>query len=465
MNEFALLLDRDDSRTLTEQLYHFLKTEIMNGNLTNNEKIPSKRQLAQNLKCSINTIQGAYNQLVDEGYLIAKEKSGYYVAELAGIVSLGQIQGEPLALEKTRERYRYDFSHHGVDFDHFPFQQWRRVTRAVIDERDRDLLRMGDSKGDIGLRTNIARYLHHSRGVVCEPSQIVISSGTEYLLQLLIQIFDASTCYGIENPGYEKLSQLFRSNRINFKSLALDDQGLRVDDLERQKVDVVCITPSHQFPTGCIMSVVRRLQLLGWAAASPDRYIIEDDYDSEFRYSGKPIPSLQGMDQCGRVIYMGAFSKSLTPALRISYMVLPKHLCDAFDDTLHFLNCPVPMIEQKVLALFIQRGHFERHLNRMRSLYKQKREALVDVISKQLPTVHIQGSAAGLHVTIRVDNNMDERALETSAKHYGVKVYGLSRYYSELPDEKLDGRLLLGFATMRIDELADAVALLNAAWY
>jgi GntR family transcriptional regulator/MocR family aminotransferase len=465
MSEIPLMLDRTDVRTLTEQLYDFLKAEILSGNLESNEKLPSKRMLAQSLKCSITTIQTAYNQLVDEGYLNAKEKSGYFVAELSGIVTLGSSQPDSLGFEKPREQYRYDFSYHGVDFDHFPFQHWRRVMREVVDERDRDLLRLGDSKGDAGLRTSIAHYLHQSRGVQCEPSQIVVSAGTEYLLQLLIQLLDANTSYGIENPGYEKLSQLFRSSRIDCRPLALDEQGLRVEEAECQNVDVVCITPSHQFPTGCIMSVARRLQLLLWAAARPGRYIIEDDYDSEFRYSGKPIPSLQGMDQNGRVIYVGAFSKSLSPALRISYMVLPKQLCKVFDETMYFLNCPVPMIEQKVLALFMQRGYFERHLNRMRNLYKQKREVLVNEIAKQLPTARIQGSAAGLHLIIQVENGMDEDVLETSAKHHGVNVYGLSRYYSELSQGELDGRVLLGFATIRIEEIADAVALLRAAWY
>ncbi|NCC12763.1 MAG: PLP-dependent aminotransferase family protein [Spirochaetia bacterium] len=464
MSEIPLMLERNDPRTLTEQLYDFLKAEILDGSLASKEKLPSKRMLAQSLKCSITTIQAAYNQLVDEGYLIAKEKSGYYVAELSGIVHLGGAQGELPPGEKPSEQYRYDFSYHGVDFDHFPFQLWRRVMREVVDERDRDLLRMGDAKGDLGLRTSIAHYLHQSRGVQCEPSQIVVSAGTEYLLQLLIQLLAADTSYGIENPGYEKLSQLFRSSRIDCRPLALDEQGLRVEAMEGQDVDVVCITPSHQFPTGCIMTVARRLQLLSWAAARSGRYIIEDDYDSEFRYAGKPIPSLQGMDRNGRVIYIGAFSKSLSPALRISYMVLPKLLCKTFDETMLFLNCPVPMIEQKVLALFMQRGHFERHLNRMRNLYKQKREVLVDEISKQLPSARIQGSAAGLHLTIQVDNGMEEDVLETSAKQHGVNVYGLSRYYSELSQGEMDGRVLLGFATIRIEEIADAVALLRAAW-
>ncbi|WP_422482023.1 PLP-dependent aminotransferase family protein [Pleomorphochaeta sp. DL1XJH-081] len=465
MNEIALHLDRNDGQTLTEQLYTFLKTEIMNGNISKNEKVPSKRQLALNLECSINTIQGAYNQLVDEGYLIAKERSGYYVAELDGILNLKKIQRVPNMDTKLTERYRYDFSYHGVDLEHFPFREWRRITRDVINEDDKDLLCVGDPKGFLGLRTSIARYLHHSRGVACSIRQIVVSSGTEFLLQLLIQLFDPSTQYAIENPGYEKLNLLFKSNRVKIKPLPLDDQGLRLEGLEQHLVDVVCITPSHQFPTGCIMPIARRLQLLGWAGGKPGRYIIEDDYDSEFRYSGKPIPSLQGLDQNGRVIYMGAFSKSLSPAFRISYMVLPEHLIDSFDEKLNFFNCPVSIIAQKTLGEFMNKGHFERHLNRMRNLYGQKREALVSAIHEHLPFAQIEGASAGLHLTVRINNGMNENELVAFAEHQQVKVYGLSRYYSNSPHDRNDGRLLLGFATMKIDEINNAVALLKKAWY
>ena len=465
MNEITLTLDREDKRTMTEQLYAFLKAEIMQGNLAKNEKVPSKRKLSMHLKCSINTVQGAYNQLVDEGYLVAKEKSGYFVAELVGILDLARLPGKALEETPVSKGYRYDFSYHGVDLEQFPFRIWRRLTREAISEEDKDFLLLGDPKGLLALRSSIASYLHQSRGVVCSPRQVIVSSGTEFLLQLLIQLLDSSTIYAIENPGYEKLNLLFKGNRVHFTPLPLDEQGLKPDGLEQGQVDVVCITPSHQFPTGCIMPVKRRLQLLTWASGQDGRYIVEDDYDSEFRYSGKPIPSLQGLDQAGRVIYMGAFSKSLSPSLRISYMVLPVQLLDSFDDKLHFYNCPVPTIEQKTLKEFMDKGHFERHLNRMRNLYGQKREALVSAIRKHLPLAEIEGASAGLHMTVRINNGMDETELVTSAEKQGIKVYGLSRYYSESSKECNDGRLLLGFATMQIEKMDDAVALLAKAWY
>ncbi len=196
-------------------------------------------------------------------------------------------------------------------------------------------------------------------------------------MQLLIQLLSENTVYAIENPGYEKLNLLFKSNRVHYVSLPLDEHGIEVASLQASDADVLSITPSHQFPTGRIMPVTRRLQLLQWANEKSGRYILEDDYDSEFRYGGKPIPSLQGLDGQGKVIYLGAFSKSLSPALRISYMVLPEVLMEHYESDLSFYFCPVPLIEQKILHTFIERGHFERHLNRMRNLYRQKREILV----------------------------------------------------------------------------------------
>jgi GntR family transcriptional regulator/MocR family aminotransferase len=366
--------------------------------------------------------------------------------------------------QKQTVSYVYDFSHQGVDFECFPFALWRKLTREVINDYDRDLLRIGHPQGYPKLRAGIARYLYHSRGVRCTPEQVIISSGTEFLLQLLIQLFDDSAVYAIENPGYEKLAMIFHSNRADVLPMPLDDQGMLPEALEQSMAQVACITPSHQFPTGLIMPVSRRIQLLNWAYEQPERYIIEDDYDSEFRYSGKPIPSLQSLDQQGCVIYIGAFSKSLSPALRISYMVLPEALVSRYQEKLNFYICPVPTLEQKTLQLFIDGGHFERHLNRVRNLYRQKREKFVAAIRDALPGASIQGASAGLHFTLRVNNGMSEKELIETARAQQVKVYGLSRYYSVAPNEKEGSILLLGFATLKIGEIPDAVSRLKKAW-
>lgn len=464
MYDLVLRLKKDASEPLFKQLYSYIKREIISGNLVKNEKLPSKRFLASSLQCSQNTVQAAYNQLVDEGYLVPRAKSGYFVAELDGILNLHQEHDTTPADEDRPDTYKFDFSHHGVDFECFPFSIWRKISKEIIQEYDKDLLRTGDPQGYPELRSGIARYLHHSRGVNCSPKQIIISSGTEFLLQMLIQLFDKYFVYAIENPGYEKLPMIFKSSRAEYRPITLDENGMKPDELENSKANVACITPSHQFPTGNIMPVSRRIQLLNWANEKPDRYIIEDDYDSEFRYTGKPIPSLQGFDKAGKVIYIGAFSKSLSPALRISYMVLPENLLEIYNEKLNFYICPVPTIEQKILQRFMDDGHFERHLNRMRNLYKQKRESLVSALQDILPDTSIHGANAGLHFVLSIGNGMKESDLIQKAKEHGVKVYGFSRYSSEQISEKNQSSLVLGFASLKIDEIPNAVSLLKKAW-
>lgn len=465
MYDVALRLNKNLPEPLFQQLYSHIKHEIINGNLVKNEKLMSKRQLAFSLQCSQNTVQAAYNQLVDEGYLVPRAKSGYYVAELDNTLNICNEYKATPADEDHPYTYMFDFSHQGVDFECFPFSIWRKITKEIIHEYDRDLLRTGDPQGYPKLRADIARYLHHSRGVNCSPRQIIISSGTEFLLQLLIQLFEKYFVYAIENPGYEKLSMIFKSNRVEYRPITLDENGMQPDALERSMSNVACITPSHQFPTGYIMPISRRIRLLNWANEKSDRYIIEDDYDSEFRYSGKPIPSLQGLDKGGKVIYIGAFSKSLSPALRISYMVLPEKLLEIYTEKLNFYICPVPTIEQKTLQRFIEEGHFERHLNRMRNLYKQKRERLISAIREVFPEARIDGATAGLHFVLRMGNGMMESELIQKAKECGVKVYGFSRYSSEPISNSQQSTLILGFATLKIDEIFDAVSLLKNAWH
>ena len=258
---------------------------------------------------------------------------------------------------------------------------------------------------------------------------------------------------------------IFKNNRTAYKAIPLDDSGMLPDKLQESCAAIACVTPSHQFPTGSIMPVSRRIQLLNWANEKPERYIIEDDYDSEFRYEGRPIPSLQGLDTGAKVIYMGAFSKSLTPAIRISYMVLPERLMKAYDEKFAFYICPVPTIEQKILFRFIHDGHFERHLNRMRNIYKGKRETLVSAIHNLLPNVDISGANAGLHLLLQINNGMSETELLAAASKNSVKVYGCSQYFFDTTSPRGQPSLLMGFATLNKNEIFAAVDLLRKAWF
>ena len=465
MSILTIRLDSKASERLYRQIYEQIRSEIVTGRLPPDGKLPSVRQLSRHLQCSQNTVKTAYSQLYAEGYITPRPKSGYYVGKIEGLLHIKKDAAYSPGKEPKRPVCKYDFSYQGVDLDSFPFSTWRKINREVINEYDPELLTLGDPQGDFRLRSGIADYLRNSRGVECKPGQIVISSGTEYLLQLLIQLFHKECVYAIENPGYEKINLIFKSNRVTYRPIPLDRNGMIPDRLTESNADIACITPSHQFPTGGIMPISRRIQLLNWANETKNRYLIEDDYDSEFKYRGKPIPSLQGLDKGEKVIYMGAFSKSLTPAIRISYMVLPEPLRKIYSEKLAFYICPVPTIEQKVLSRFIDEGHFERHLNRMRKIYREKREILVSSIKRLLPTAEIEGANAGLHLILYLNNGMNERELADSAEKNGIRVFGCSQYYF---DREISGRrpaLLLGFAALRKEEIPEAVEALRDIWY
>lgn len=449
-----------------QQLYHYIKNEIKDGRIPCNTKLPSKRKLSAHLNISQNTIQAAYDQLIEEGYIQSFEKKGFYVNKLDHLqsITLPSVTAATPVMNKKAEVI-YDFSNHGVDFDAFPFVQWRKLSKEVINEYDKELLLLGDSLGYHQLRCALASYLHQSRGVNCSENQIVISSGTEMLFQSLIQLFDSSYVYGIENPGYEKLNQLFRGNRASFIPIRIDDRGMIPEEVEQCQPNVLCITPAHQFPSGQIMPINRRIRLLNWANQQPDRYIIEDDYDSEFKYSGKPIPALQGIDENEKVIYMGSLSKSISPTLRVSYMVLPPHLMYTFRKELSYQLCPVPIFEQKVLCRFMEEGYFERHLNKMRNIYKRKRELLVTSLQDMNPEIKIIGADAGLHLLIQLPNHMSEDQLILSALAKGVRVHQYSKYYPNqiaLPDKPT---ILLGFAMITEKEIEASCKLLKDAWF
>lgn len=451
---------------LYEQLYSYIKSEIQSGKIAHNTKLPSKRKLSTHLNVSQNTIQAAYDQLIEEGYILAKERYGYYVSKLDHMLHLIAQEGYR-APEQIRSSYeiKCDFSYLGVDEQSFPYTTWRKLSKDAINEYDKTLLKMGHPQGQSDLRRCIAEYLHQSRGVNCTPEQIIISAGTEFLFNILIQLFDRNSVYGLENPGYEKLFMMFSSHGVKFKPVKIDDEGMIPGEIQKNEVDIACLTPAHQFPTGVIMPINRRIQLLNWANESQQRYIIEDDYDSEFKYSGKPIPAMQGLDTNEKVIYMGAFSKSFSPAIRVSYMVLPSHLLKKYHEHLSYFNCPVPIVVQKILCSFIQDGYFERHLNKMRTIYRRKRELIVQTIQTSGYAIEVLGADAGLHLLLRVNNGMTEAQLVNSALENGFKVYGISNYYRDDSYLNKPPLVIVGYAAMTEVELSKAIKKLIRVWF
>lgn len=456
---FTPNLRGDIDTPLYEQLYNYIKEEIESGNLTTGEKLPSKRTLAAHLDIAINTITTAYEQLVDEGYIKSYERRGYFVEDLDGaFISTSDpvFRTEPKEEERV---YRFDFSFNKVDHEGFPFATWRKLAKDIIVKEDNDLLNRTDPQGVEVLRQQIASYLRDARGLDTSPSRIIVSSGTEYLFQIIFALLHEKDIFAMENPGYERLNLMFRGSNRKFVPIGLDDSGMKVTELEKSKAKVACVTPSHQFPTGVIMPLPRRMELLKWASEKPGRYIVEDDYDSEFRYSGKPIPPLKNFDMEDTVIYIGSFSKSIFPGLRISYMVLPGNLMDEFLDRLVFFQCPVPVISQKLLASFFEGGYFERHLNRMRKKYKKKREILVKACNREFPEGVIKGEDAGLHLLLELEDAPEEKRIVKGLGEAGILVHGLNEYYTT-EEKNQKPTLVLGFGNLEPDEIPRAVAVL-----
>ena len=362
--------------------------------------------------------------------------------------------------------WRLDLKSNQVDASRFPAAAWARLTRQVLSEDGEALLRPVPHQGLPALRQAIARDLREYKGMAVPPEQIVVGAGSETLIGLLVQLLGREGGYGVENPGYTKTQRILTSCGAAVRPLPLDGQGLRVDALEEAGVRVVHVTPSHHYPLGIIMPVARRQALLRWAEAAPDRYILEDDYDSEFRFSGRPIPALQSLDGGERVVYLNTFAKSLAPSLRISYMVLPPHLLERWRRDFWFYSSTVPSFEQYALARFMERGHFERHLNRTRTRYKARREALL-AAARDTGLTRVgsfAGGDAGLHLLLWMDGRWSEAELVARAVDAGVGVVPLSACDLTPPPPGRPPALILGYTRIAAVDMAPALRRLKAAW-
>lgn len=463
MNMLSCKLDRQSKSPLYEQLYFHIKNEIICGRLLYQEKLPSKRKLAEYLQISQNTVETAYEQLTAEGYIEVKPRKGYFVMAYEDLEYVPERQNQVINMPKDTASFKYHFHPSHIDTSSFPFKQWRKLAKHVMDEAKRDLLLLGDPHGEIELRNEISSYLYHARGVVCKPDQIIVGAGIEVLLQQLILLFDRDTKYGVEDPGYHLLKSLLTNFPNQVFPLEVDEDGLRVEAVEDAELNVVYATPSHHFPYGTVLPINRRAQLLHWAMSAPDRYIIEDDYDSEFRYSGKAIPSLQSMDQSGRVIYLGSFSKSLMPSIRISYMVLPNELLRRYEETLSYYHSTVSRLDQHILAEFMKSGDFERHLNRMRKIYRRKLEIVTELLKPYAEQISVIGEKSGLHLVLVIDNGLSEQQLVERAAEQKVKVYTLSDY-TIVKNDRSPVTVVLGFAGIDEEALKPAVEILLNSW-
>lgn len=418
---------------LYEYIYQCIKEDIMAGNLRQGEKLPSKRTFAKNNGISTITIQNAYDQLISEGYVYTIPQKGYYVAKLEGMKKVQRESSLSLNISMPEEKsfYEADLSDNRMNPALFPFSIWAKVLRRIISDKSGELMETSPAGGIRELRTAIAEHLKSFRGMLVDPDQIVVGAGTEYLYGLLVQLLGSDRQYCVENPGYRKIVQVYRQYHISCKYADLDEMGMTFEGLCATGADIAHISPNHHFPTGITMPAGRRYEILAWANEKEGRYIIEDDYDSEFRLNGKPIPTLFSMDACEKVIYMNTFSKSLTPTIRISYMVLPVHLVNRFYRELSFYACTVSNFEQYTLAAFIRQGYFEKHINRMRLYYSRQRKKMIETIrkSKLNEVCEIVENGSGLHFLIRIQTDKADGEILHALAEKGIRLNALSEYF------------------------------------
>lgn len=468
MSIFTIPIDFSGNENIYTQIYRYIRNEIESKNLAQGTKLPSTRLLASHLQVSRNTIDMAYGQLMDEGYIESRPKSGYYVCEMDNMLTVNPSAETSMPFNKDDSEvmsYKYIFSPNGIDLSNFPYSTWKKIMKDILyNEENGNIFELPPPQGDLEFRRSIADYLHQSRGVNCHEDQIIVGAGVDYLLILLSQILGDDQIYAIENPGYRQAFRVLSEIGCPINPVGLDEFGMNVKELENTDSTIAYVTPSHQFPLGIIMPVKRRYELLSWASEKENRYIIEDDYDSEFRYRGNPIPSLQGMDKHHKVIYTGTFSKAIAPSIRIGYIVLPPGLLKKYYDHFTFYTNTVSRTEQQLLTRFINDGYFERHLNRMRKLYKTKRDLIVEELTPYSDIVDISGANAGLHVLLTFKNHWTEKALIQKASEHGVKVAGLSEYYIK-PVKEDKKTVLLGYAQMDLNTIRESLSILKKIWF
>lgn len=439
-----LTYDLKSSNTpLYISLYEAIRNDIANGILNSGVKLPSKRVMALNNGVSVITVENAYELLLSEGYIYSKPKSGYYVSTFSFERRESRVKSESHEEKKEQrgEKDLIDLSSNLTPSDLFPFESWLKAAKSVFSSSKEKLMDNPPSEGIRELRESISGYLEDYRGLKVDPDDIIIGAGSEYLYQLLILLLGRDKRYGIEDPGYPKVGKIYSINGVPLSYLPLDKSGICPEELRKKDIEIVHITPSHQYPKGIIMPITRRLELLTWAAEKDGRYIVEDDYDSVLRLEGKPVPALKSIDTEGRVIYLNTFSRTLCSTARIGYMVLPQSLMEKYRRELSFLSSTVSTFEQYTLNKFMSLSKFESHIARMRTYYRKKRDLFINEVRKsELGTkATISGEKAGLHFLMKIESEKDETDNLSKAFSLGLKLTPLSSFYhngASIPGEE-----------------------------
>lgn len=427
--------------------------------------MPSIRSLRDQLNISKTTVETAYHMLLEEGYVFSKERSGLIVVNPPDSLPANRsvsmrkhVAEEPAhLLAQSDQQPQIDFSLLTVDGDSFPIRIWKSILGESLSLNSQCIHLYGDPQGEFSLRESLAQYLHKSRGVVCSPEQIVVGTGISYSILLLSRLLEGRSRVGFETPGIAQVRHVFVQNGFEIVPVSMHDIEQMEQEFTRTQIRFLYVTPSHR-PTGDPLPYAARQRILQWANQN-NTYIIEDDYDGELRLSGKPIPSLQGLDKNGVVIYIGTFSKAFTPALRVNYMVLPFELLEKLRSITPALSGP-SRIDQWAMQLFMSRGHWYRHLRRMRKIYRLKRETLVRLLCSHMAGLfEVNPGSSGLHIELSMKADCDAEKLMELARKEGVLVYG-----SQDRSNNVSPKIYLGFGGLNVKDMERGVLLLRKAW-
>lgn len=464
------ILIKDEKNTpIYLTLYRHIRDAIRNGEITNGMRLPSIRSLQMQLNISKTPIETAFQMLIAEGYVISKPRSGFYAINPQAVLPTKQyelfadqeIKG--INCPHIESKPTIDFDPSAVDPHCFPIRTWNKMLKEALENFSMDIGKYGDLQGEFKLRAALADYLFNARGVHCTPEQIIIGSGIADSIRIICHLVNDNSRIAFEEPGYNLVRQQFIMNGFEVLPIQVGEKGISVHDIEGRSAKLAYITPSHQFPTGCIMPFSEREHLLKWAI-NKDAFIIEDDYDGEFRYTGKPIPSLQSLDEYDRVIYIGTFSKVFTPALRMNYMVLPQKLLKKLKESSYEITSAPSRITQWAMISFIEHGHWYRHIRRVRKLYRKKHHKLIELIQENFHNhIKITGQNAGLHIQITVNTNQSTETLIKSAAEEGIIVYDFKNMWMTIRTDPFP-RLYLGFAGVSEKDMEKGIELLKKAW-
>jgi GntR family transcriptional regulator/MocR family aminotransferase len=452
------LLQKKSSSPLFEQLYEFFKNEIRTGRLKTSDRLPSVRNLSRDLDVSKNTVIKAYEQLQLEGYFKNYARKGFFVNKL------DKLYLHEDALEsfetKSGKKFKYNLSQSCTDQKNFPIRAWRKVSQQALDHFHGQLHGYEERAG---LKEELAKYLYVSRGVRSSPDQIIICAGTGTLLLMLAFLFRQTHNQIIfEEPGYEEGREIFKKTGFKILPIQVTPSGIDLNSFPSSRKNLVYVTPSHQFPIGGVMPVQERMTLINWAAKTQS-YIIEDDYDSELRYKGRPLPSLQALDQNNRVIYTGTFSKVLMPSLRVAYMVIPKNAFPKNSLT-EYLGWEVSFLTQKTLALFFKQKFWDRHLRKMRMIYRKKYEFL----TQQIPVtfgkkISFTKTYTGLYVVLTIKTTQSATQLIEKANAHGIYLLNTDSCYYRKRKTKYPS-VFLGFGGLETEEIKSVLTVLKTIW-